>query len=162
MKLYKDRTNFQNVQQHNDSTDFMTKDHFDVFEDEDEIRKEADDDANRQNLERIKLPSGNWISRNLETGENLDLFGLNEEAEVEHPLQGGDIETLQTQEEMEVFSLGEELKNVQSKIVSGQKRWGVSLYPVFTATKSVILDVLKFQIRGIKTKILFVMIVRIN
>ena len=112
MKPYKGRTNFQNVQQHNDPTDFMTKDHFDVFEDEGKMQEETDDDANHQNIERIKLPSGNWISRNLETGEHLDLFGLNEEEEVEHPLQGGKIETLQTQEETDnnIFQAVEEME----------------------------------------------------
>lgn len=95
MKPYKGPTEFRNVKHQVNPTLYMSKHHFEIIEDEEDLEileenaPSSHEDQNSQ--ERIRLPSGQWILRHRITGEQRETSPLDN---VEPEGQEGEIENL--------------------------------------------------------------------
>lgn len=88
IKPYQGKTDFLNIRHYYDPKAFQVKHHYENPWDEEEFDPDEEQESNDDDQhERLRLPTWNWINRNVVTCQQTDCFQFEYEQEVEHPLQ---------------------------------------------------------------------------
>ena len=93
MKAYQGKTDFENIRHYYDPKSFQVKHHYENpwnEEPRETVTEQITDDEqleDQENYERIRLPNGNWINRNVLTRQQADTLQFDDEHVIEHPLR---------------------------------------------------------------------------